>query len=117
MVGGDSGEEMTPSVFSEHWGKLSSMLSMEASEAVEAHLSRQPTVPTPAPSVAATPRATTGAEGTEEEEEKEASTVNAGEKIKECLSHIITFLEKDEEQSATQVIDSVFSSIQQQQQQ
>ena len=48
--------EVVESVFSEHWARLSSHLDEKPRQALENHLARQPTAPTPANSTLTTPR-------------------------------------------------------------
>ena len=49
-------DEVVESIFSEHWAKLSSHLDEKPREALENHLARQPTAPTPVNSRLTTPR-------------------------------------------------------------
>ena len=48
--------EVVESVFSEHWARLSSHLDEKPRQALESHLARQLTAPTPANSTLTTPR-------------------------------------------------------------
>lgn len=114
------GDELIPSVFSEHWASLSKHLDDAPRQLLEEHLEKQPTVPTPANSTVVSPRLTevlvlpaspmdspTTKEKSGDESTMTRSESEVNQILKECLQSYLD----DSDSDATEGVQLVLSVI------